>query len=116
MDIHIPASDYTLDVAQFQAGLVALATAETVTPNIADTLAQAATYYRGEFLSDLWQINSVALEEWALLKRAHYHLLALEALETLVDYEIARASLDWRPSTPAAKSRWSRCARARAGS
>lgn len=79
-----PASDHTLDVAQFEAGLAASAAP--------DAMAQAVTYYRGEFLSDLWQNMTQAFEEWALFRRTHYHLLALDALETLADDALARGA------------------------
>ncbi len=77
-----PESDFTLDVADFEAGLAVDAAPEA--------RARAVAQYHGEFLSDLWQINSQAFEEWALLKRTHYHLLVLEALETLADDALAR--------------------------
>ncbi len=81
-----PQSDFSLDVAQFENGM-----AVNVAPEV---VAQAVAHYRGESLSDLWQGMSPAFEEWAILKRTHYHLLALDALEALADHYIARGMFD----------------------
>ncbi|MBN1261771.1 MAG: AAA family ATPase [Anaerolineae bacterium] len=85
-----PASDYILDVTAFQTELATTAssTPEQLTPAHAQQLAQAVARYRGEFLSDPWQINSVAFEEWRLVKQTQLHLLVVEALGALVHYHL----------------------------
>ena len=87
-----PASDWTLDVAVFQAGLAVCASAapEQLGPEDARTLTQAVELYRGEFLSDPWLINSVAFDEWRLFKQAQLHLQMVEALDYLVHYHERR--------------------------
>lgn len=49
-------------------------------------LIQATETYRGNFLEGFAIPDSIAFEEWLLLKREHYHQLALKALQRLSDY------------------------------
>ncbi len=87
-----PASDATVDVAAFQAGVAvgACYPPEQLGEADARTLTQAVSLYRGEFLSTPLQVNSQAFEEWQLFTQTHLHLLALEALDTLGQYHAAR--------------------------
>lgn len=87
-----PESDYTLDVAAFQAG-VAVCTRgapERLTPADVLTMTQALERYRGEFLSDPWQVNSQAFEEWLLFKQTQLHVQAVDALDCLGQYHEQR--------------------------
>ncbi len=87
-----PASDYSLDVEAFQARLAACVQCppERLSPADAQMLTQAVAGYRGEFLSDPWQVNSPAFEEWRLFKQTQFHLLAVDALDCLGRYHAAR--------------------------
>ena len=87
-----PASDHTLDVAVFQAGLAVCASAapEQLGPEDARALTQAMELYRGEFLSEPWLINSAAFDEWRLLKQTQLHLQMVDALDYLVHYHELR--------------------------
>ncbi len=80
-----PASDYSLDVALFQAEVTACIGGKTerLAAAEAQLLTQAVARYRGEFLSTPLQVNSLAFEEWLLLKQTQLHLLAVEALDAL---------------------------------
>ena len=54
------------------------------------SLSQAMDYYRGSFLEGFSIPDSIAFEEWVLLKRERLHQLVLKALQRLSDYyEIA---------------------------
>jgi len=81
-----PASDFTLDAAEFQQLLsrpASLAPAET-----AEQIRRAVEWYRGDFLQHIYMPDSSAFEEWALLKREELRRLALGALGQLTaDYE-----------------------------
>lgn len=90
-----PDSDHTVDVAEFQraATLGLRGAPEQLSPERAQLLTQALSWYQGPFLSDLWLINSPAFEEWQLLKQTQLHILALEALEALGRYHIRHGEL-----------------------
>jgi len=83
-----PDSDVTLDVVAFQTGLTVCqrVSPEHLTPHAAQQLTQAVAHYQGEFLSDPWQVNSQAFEEWMLLTRVQLYLQAVEMLDYLVHY------------------------------
>lgn len=82
------ASDYVLDVAAFQAGMSMCAKGqpEHLSRANAQAMAQALEHYRGEFLCAPLRVNSQTFEEWRLLKRTQLHLLAVGALDCLVQY------------------------------
>jgi hypothetical protein len=63
---------------------------ERISPGDAAIVAQAVETYRGEFLSTPLQINSVAFEEWLLLRQTHLHMQAVDALDFLVKYHELR--------------------------
>ncbi|MDQ5853815.1 MAG: winged helix-turn-helix domain-containing protein, partial [Chloroflexota bacterium] len=89
-----PAAEVRLDVAQFTALLAACeqhahTRLEGCTP-CAQRLAQAASLYRGTFLQDITVRDSVAFEEWALLKRDGLQRGVIHALHRLAAYHERR--------------------------
>ncbi len=87
-----PESDYTLDVAVFQAEVTTCTrnAPAQLTPAGAQALTQAIAQYRGEFLSDPWQVNSQAFEEWLLIRQTQFHMTMVDALDYLVQYHELR--------------------------
>jgi len=95
------ASDYTLDVAQFN---TLFTTCDKHLPRCledcpirAERLAQVVELYRGKFLEQFFLADSSEFEEWALVQREALHQRALDALAYLAnyheqhgDYELAR--------------------------
>ncbi|MBN1177849.1 MAG: AAA family ATPase [Anaerolineae bacterium] len=88
-----PHSDYTLDVAEFEAGVTSVSKRacashppELFSLEDAQTLALALEWYRGEFLSTPLRVDSQAFEEWQLLKQTQYHILAVDTLDCLAQY------------------------------
>lgn len=101
-----PASDYRLDVTEFEALRAACQQhrhrrKESCLPCLR-RMAQMAGLYRGEFLEHFFVSDSTIFEEWATLKREWLHREAIETLFTLTDYytrrgELTRArQLAWR--------------------
>lgn len=85
-----PTSDFWLDVAAF---IERLSTSQEHTHPQLETcrlciqrLEQAADLYRGDFLEGLTLSDSLAFEEWALLKREWLHSRVLDALRSVADY------------------------------
>jgi DNA-binding SARP family transcriptional activator len=78
-------SDHRLDVAAF-ASLIQ-SWGEHPQPSLCDAniarLQRALAIYRGDFLSQFFLADSTAFEEWALLKREHYHRLIMDTLQRL---------------------------------
>ena len=73
-----PASDHDLDVTRFLA-------------HLAQQQWRAANdLYQGELLSGLTS-GSELFEEWLLVQREHFHLLALEALDHLIEQALAQS-------------------------
>jgi len=92
-----PASDYTLDMTQFEALSRACQNhhhrrRESCRPCL-QRLEQMETLYRGEFLEHFYVSDSNAFEEWATLKREWLHREAIETLFTLTDYYTRRGDL-----------------------
>ncbi|MGC9393262.1 MAG: tetratricopeptide repeat protein [Anaerolineae bacterium] len=92
-----PASDYNLDVAEFQALRAACQShahrrRESCLPCLR-RMAQMADLYRGDFLEQFFVSDSTLFEEWASLKREWLHREAIEALFTLTDYYTRRGEL-----------------------
>lgn len=92
-----PASDYALDVTQFEALSRACQDhhhrrRESCLPCL-QRLEQMATLYRGEFLEHFYVSDSNAFEEWATLKREWLHREAIDALFALTDYYTRRGDL-----------------------
>jgi predicted ATPase/DNA-binding SARP family transcriptional activator/tetratricopeptide (TPR) repeat protein len=92
-----PASDYRVDVAEFQA----LHTAcqghrhhyvERCLPCMQHQTRMVELYH-GEFLEHFFLADSTLFEEWATLKREWLHREAIEALFTLTDYHTRRGDL-----------------------
>lgn len=86
-----PASDYALDLADFDACLAACAKhphrkMETCAACVA-RLRSAVDLYRGKFLSEFFIKDSAEFEEWAVARREATHQRALEALTLLADYD-----------------------------
>ncbi len=92
------ASDYSLDVASFDAHLAACDAhphrdVENC-PACAERLRQAVALYHGEFLAQFFLDDSAAFEEWVLVQRETLHRRALEALTHLADYHEQRGEYD----------------------
>lgn len=87
-----PASDYTLDVAEFQAELATCTRTSPDRISSADAriLAQAMERRRGEFLSMPLHVDSETFEEWQLLKQTQIHMLTANALDYLAGYHELR--------------------------
>ncbi len=83
-----PDSDHTFDVATFQAQVSRCVDypPDQLEPADAQGLAQALDCYRGQFLSTPLRVDSLAFEEWQLLKQTQLHLLALDGLDYLGQY------------------------------
>ena len=78
------ASDYTLDVARFNA-LCDSAQGAVDAIRIAQ-LEEAVALYRGKFLKEFFLADSTEFEEWAMVQREALHQRALDALATLATY------------------------------
>ncbi|MFZ6027826.1 MAG: AfsR/SARP family transcriptional regulator [Chloroflexota bacterium] len=81
-----PQSDYTLDVADFDAQIAAAG------PQLAGLgvtlLENAVALYQGEFLHGFSLPDSYAFDEWQLLRREQLHRRALEALYSLATWHL----------------------------
>ncbi len=82
---------YWLDTAEFKKNVVG---------QIGETIAEpapieaAVDLYQGDFLEG-FQISKAALfEEWVIVQRQHYHLLAIGALQRLVEFHLEEGSWD----------------------
>lgn len=79
------AGDHWLDVVAF-ASLIQ-SCGEHPQPSLCDAtiarLQRAAEIYRGDFLGQFFLADSTTFEEWALLKREHYHRLIMDSLQRL---------------------------------
>ncbi len=60
----------------------------------ADNLQQAADFYRGEFLQGFFLEDSIAFQDWMLLKRERYHRQAVQALTVLTQFYEQRGEYD----------------------
>ncbi len=92
------ASDYSLDIATFDALLLtcnghAHQRLDTCAA-CAERLRQVVKLYRGEFLAQFFADDSAAFEEWALVQRESFHRRALDALTHLADYHEQRGEHD----------------------
>ena len=83
-------SDHELDVAAFTTLLSACDQHPHRHPeackSCAHRLQQIAETYRGDFLAQFSIDDSTAFEEWAVLKREHFHQRAVDALARLAAY------------------------------
>lgn len=88
------ASDYSLDVATFDAQLAACDKhphqRPEACPTCAERLRQAVERYQGDFLAHFSLNDSAEFEEWALLERESLHRRALGAFTQLADYHEQR--------------------------
>ncbi len=83
-----PHSDFSVDTGDFRQ-LVGTASAwKLAAPRSLDTLKQAVSLYRGDFLQGFQLEGSPDFEEWILIRREGYRSQFLDAL-----YELAEASL-----------------------
>ncbi|NCC32458.1 MAG: tetratricopeptide repeat protein, partial [Chloroflexia bacterium] len=81
-----------LDVAQFERGVSATATAAR---------REALTLYQGDFLAQFSVRDALLFEEWTLLRRERLRGLALDALSSLAETALAagdyaQATADWQ--------------------
>ncbi|MCA9948552.1 MAG: protein kinase [Anaerolineales bacterium] len=79
-------SDVWVDVLAFAALLAANTTKQAVTDQTSQQWEEAASLYRGHFLEGFFVDDSLAFEEWALLKRERLQRQAVELLHRLVAY------------------------------
>jgi predicted ATPase len=92
------ASDHWLDVAAFGSLLAACAShahrrPESCKPCM-QRMAQAALLYQGSFLAQFSVSDSVAFEEWALIRRERQQHLALDTLARLAAYHQQRGEYE----------------------
>lgn len=89
-----PASDYWLDVAEFEACLAAWRVHQSrglaMCPACLERLESAIQLYRGDFLAGLSLPGCLAFGEWQLLTQEAFHRQALEALDRLACYHEER--------------------------
>jgi DNA-binding SARP family transcriptional activator len=93
-----PASDYWLDVAQFETCLSTSRAhhppGQTLCPDCLARLERAAALYRGDFLAGFSLPDCPRFEWWQLLTQEACHRQALEALALLVDTHEAQQDYD----------------------
>ncbi|HLO29412.1 MAG TPA: BTAD domain-containing putative transcriptional regulator [Anaerolineales bacterium] len=78
------------DVALFQK---LLGNGQMETPNL-QSLEEAASLYRGEFLDGLTVSDNAAFEEWRTVRREQFHRQALELLHVMADVYIELGEYD----------------------
>jgi predicted ATPase/DNA-binding SARP family transcriptional activator len=93
-----PSSDHRLDVTELSAHITESEThahpsLETCASCI-QRLEQAVALYRGDFLQGLFAAESLPFEEWAVLRRERFHLLALDTLRHVARYYERRRDYD----------------------
>jgi len=71
-------SDHWLDVVVFTSALAASQ------PEL-ETLKEVVSLYRGEFLEGFFIADSIAFEDWSLVKREHYQRQVLEVLQRIIE-------------------------------
>ncbi|MEZ4657250.1 MAG: BTAD domain-containing putative transcriptional regulator [Caldilineaceae bacterium] len=81
-------ANYWLDIEEFEQALKFKKGNST-----AAMLQAACDLYRGEFLQGVSVRNASAFEEWLMLKRVEYHLLAVEGFTSLM--QIYMSQQDW---------------------
>ena len=88
-------SPYWLDVEEFERRIHQTRDKHAVplARKDAAALTEAVALYRGDFLAGLCVHNAPAFEQWVLMKREHLRLLALRALDLLVDHHAALGDL-----------------------
>lgn len=59
-----------------------------VTAEIASRVAEAVEYYKGEFLSGFYLREARGFEDWHIRERERLHQMVLDALVSLVDFEL----------------------------
>jgi predicted ATPase/DNA-binding SARP family transcriptional activator len=93
-----PDSDFWLDVATFTSLLDACQRHAHRSPDSCKVCAwrrqQAVELYRGPFLADFYLPDSVAFEEWALVKREWLNRKMLAALDHLIAYHERRGQYE----------------------
>lgn len=92
------ASSHTLDISQFQAGLVGCSQhSSSRDPACADCMALAATavsLYAGPFLDGFYLEDSAAFDEWLLAYRQQFQEEALVALDELTRFHERRGEYE----------------------
>lgn len=91
-------ADFRLDVAAFEERITASKKHPheemTICPPCLKRLERAITHYQGEFLTGFSLPDSVAFDEWVLLKREQLHRLMLEALFCLTEAYEGQGAFD----------------------
>ncbi len=88
-----PEADIDLDVAELETALQPWVAACGVrSPQIAAGVVRAAELYRGEFLAGMYLRDASGFEGWLVRERQRLHYKLLEALVSLVDYELKAGS------------------------
>lgn len=89
-----PEGDTVLDVAEFAALVEATGQHNHRRPGACsacvERLERALALYRGDFLAGFFLKDSIAFEEWALVQRERFRLMALSALDVLAEYHARR--------------------------
>lgn len=89
-----PHADFTLDTAVFEDTVTTarqqLRQHGRATRTIAAKLTQALALYRDDFMAGFALRGAAGFEEWALLERERLQRQAIEALDALVDFYLAR--------------------------
>ena len=80
-----------LDTAEFQKGVHQSIQVRPVDPAGLET---AIEQYRGEFLAGFHVPRAALFEEWVTVQRQQMHLLAVEALQQLVDFHLDAGSFE----------------------
>ena len=85
-----PASNYSLDLTDFNSHLAAVTTHKPTHSQLCETCAQhlqqAVELYRGKFLDQFFLEDSDVFEEWAVTQRESLHQRALDAFTQLAGY------------------------------
>ena len=76
---------YWLDTAEFLGAIERGAGGVSPDPS---ALEAAVAHYRGEFLAGFHVSKAALFEEWVTVKRQEFHLLAIGALQQLVDFHL----------------------------
>ncbi len=82
---------YWLDTAEFQKGVEQGLGGISDGPSVLET---ATELYGGEFMAGFHVPKAALFEEWVTVQRQHFHLLAVEALQKLVDFHLDAASYE----------------------
>lgn len=88
-----PDADVWVDVDAFQSGVTAVAHHKPIAVSetaVIDQIKAAIALYRGDFLKGMSISDSPAFDDWLALTREQLHRMAMETLETLIQYHTWR--------------------------